>query len=308
MGVYIGKRMLLGLLTMLGATIVAFILGILSPSDPAMVALSLDGNSVPTAMELEEKRRSLGLDAPYTVQYVRWVYGVMVGDWGTSYITGDPLFPRLWEASKVTMTLTLLGLLNIIVGGLLGGTILGATRNRFRKKVAFFLTVFGSSVPSFWLAIILMHILSEQWRIFPTNGYDSLWHLVLPAFVLSVSGTSLLMRIHATGVERVQKEGYFLTARAKGLPHWYILYKHVLRNASLSSLTVIGNYIVGMIGGAIIVEVIFSLPGLGSLMLEGIRARDYPIVQGYVLLVGAMTAFINISIDICYTWLQPKIR
>ena len=86
------------------------------------------------------------------------------------------------------------------------------------------------------------------------------------------------------------------------------MYKHVLRNASLSSLTVIGNYIVGMIGGAIIVEVIFSLPGLGSLMLEGIRARDYPIVQGYVLLVGAMTAFINISIDICYTWLQPKIR
>ena len=167
------------------------------------------------------------------------------------------------------------------------------------------LSIAGTSVPTFWLAIISIHIFAENLGLFPTSGYGSFRHLLLPAIILAIPTIASVMRIQRDAMLKVQESNYVLLARAKGLPNWVIVYKYMIQNALVTSITIIGNHLRSILGGAIIIETIFSLPGFGMLLLQSIQMRDYPVIQGYVLI---MTIMINVIIDIIYVWLQPSIR
>ena len=241
---YIGTKMMLMIPTLIGITLLAFILLNLAPSDPALISLSMDGVSAPSLQEIENKRHELGLDLPLIVQYKNWICSIVIGDWGVSYITRKPVIEMLLTAAKVTVLLSLVSILFTVVLAIPIGAFMA--QSRFSRV------------------------------------------------------TDAMLKI--------QESNYVLLARAKGLPNWVIVYKYMIQNALVTSITIIGNHLRSILGGAIIIETIFSLPGFGMLLLQSIQMRDYPVIQGYVLIIGIMTIMINVIIDIIYVWLQPSIR
>lgn len=305
---YVKQKLWLFIPTLLGATLFSFILGIIAPSDPALVILTLDGVSAPTAQEIIAKRHELGLDQPVIVQYAQWLHHILVGDWGASYITNKPVLTELLESAKVTISLASLSILFVICIAIPLGIIMAAKANSKTDKALKVFSIVLTSVPSFWIAIIAIQVLCENLRLFPTSGYGSIIHLILPALLLGITSVGLLMRIQRDSLYKVLQENYFTTALAKGLPYWYAIYHHAIKNSLISVVTLLGNYLAAILGGAAIIEIIFALPGLGTLVLEAIRARDYPMIQGYVLMIGAITIIINLIVDMIYVWLQPKIR
>ena len=298
---YIGTKMMLMVPTLIGITLLAFILLNLAPSDPALISLSMDGVSAPSLQEIENKRHELGLDLPLIVQYV-------IGDWGVSYITRKPVIEMLLTAAKVTVLLSLVSILFTVVIAIPIGAFMAQSRFRRVTKLLDALSIAGTSVPTFWLAIISIHIFAENLGLFPTSGYGSFRHLLLPAIILAIPTIASVMRIQRDAMLKIQESNYVLLARAKGLPDWVIVYKYMIQNALVTSVTIIGNHLRSILGGAIIIETIFSLPGFGMLLLQAIQMRDYPVIQGYVLIIGIMTIMINVIIDIIYVWLQPSIR
>ena len=165
-----------------------------------------------------------------------------------------------------------------------------------------------TSLPGFWLAIVAMQLLCEEWHIFPTSGYGSLRHLFIPSAVLAAGTIGAVMRLERDALSEVLEKNYILTARAKGLPFFYVVYKHALKNSLLPIVTMLGNYFGGLLGGAAVIELIFSLPGLGTLVLNAVQARDYPLIQGYVLLVGSLVIGINLFVDVLYAFINPRLR
>ena len=305
---YIGTKMMLIIPTLIGITLLAFILLNLAPSDPALISLSMDGVSSPSLQEIENKRHELGLDLPLIVQYKNWICSIVIGDWGVSYITRKPVIEMLLTAAKVTVLLSLVSILFTVVLAIPIGAFMAQSRFSRVTKLLDVLSIAGTSVPTFWLAIISIHIFAENLGLFPTSGYGSFRHLLLPAIILAIPTIASVMRIQRDAMLKIQESNYVLLARAKGLPNWVIVYKYMIQNALVTSITIIGNHLRSILGGAIIIETIFSLPGFGVLLLQSIQMRDYPVIQGYVLIIGIMTIMINVIIDIIYVWLQPSIR
>lgn len=280
----------------------------MAPADPALVLLTMDGNTVPTTIELAQKRKELGLDNPFFVQYMSWFCQVIKGSWGNSYITNKPVFDEVIRAASTTIKLTIMSLIWVVITALPLGIVMAIYEKKVLGKVGFYLTLIFTSIPSFWLAILSIQIFSEELALFPTSGFTSLHSLVLPSIVLGVFTIGLVARMQFDSLRLVLKEPYLMTAQSKGLPYWYIVYAHALKNSWVSVITLLGNYVVGIIGGATVIEIIFSLPGLGTLILEAIRGRDYPMIQGYVLIVGVITIIINSLVDLLHLYLQPKLR
>lgn len=305
---YIIKRLGWSIPTFLGTMVIAFFLGRLTPADPAIVALTMDGITVPTAEEILNKRHAMGLDAPLLVQFTGWFFRLLQGDWGNSYITGKSILPDLYTALVVTFHLALVSLLEVFIIALPLGIWGGYVRGRIGKIFIIVLSTVLTSIPSFGMAILLIYFLGESWRIAPTSGYGSIYQLILPGITMGLFVTGLLLRLEKETIEKVEREEYVLLAKAKGLPRWYILYRHILPNALPVIVTAIGNYMVMIIGGSAVVEAIFALPGLGSLVLDAIRARDYTMIQGYVVMVSLVTITINLLIDCLVLWLLPYRR
>lgn len=307
MASYLWKKVLLAVPTILGITLIAFILLQLAPSDPALVSLTLDGTNAPTIDEIQIKRHELGLDKPYIEQYTDWLKGLLHGNWGNSYITNEPVFDTLITVSFVTVLLTVFAVLISMSIALPLAIILVMSSHKIIRTSVELISIFIATVPSFWLAMVGIHILAENWSLFPTNGYDSLYSLVLPAIVLAIPVTGNLIRIQRISLEEVRSMNYILFAKAKGLPTWHIIYKYMIRNSIISVLSLLGNYSRSLLGGAVVVELIFSLPGLGSAVLQAIQLRDYPMIQGYIVIMGIITILVNVVIDLLYVWLQPEI-
>ena len=308
MGEYVRQRLLLFVPTLLGMTILSFVLGFLSPSDPALVVLTLDGTSAPTAAELAAKRQELGLDQPYVTQYWHWLRGVLRGDWGVSFISGKTVWEELTTALPVTLAVAALAFFWAMLFSIFFGTAMAIYKYRRPDRLLLLSSMALTSLPSFWLAIVAMQILCEEYHLFPTSGYGTIRHLFLPSLVLAAGTIGTVMRLMRDALSKVLEENYILTARAKGLPFLYVVYKHALPNALIPIVTMLGNYFGGLLGGAAVIELIFSLPGLGTLILNAVQARDYPLIQGYVLLVGAMVIFVNLTVDVLYAVLNPRLR
>ncbi len=305
---HIGGRLATALPVLIGATLIAFLLGVIAPGDPAREALSQGGGLEPSIEQLAAMREQLGLDAPLPVQYAAWLGRVVQGDFGQSYITRQPVAEELLRRLPVTLQLATWAVFIAAFFGIGGGMVMGYFHGGAIDHAGRVFSLALLSIPGFWLAILLILVFAEILQVLPTSGYGTWQQMILPAVVLSSSTAAMLMRLSRAVMLEVMSQPYIITARAKGLSEPVIVVRHALRNMLIPLVTVIGNHAGEIFGGAIVVEVIFALPGLGRLAVSGIFQRDYPVIQGYVLVAAFVYIAFNLLIDLLYTLIHPQIR
>jgi peptide/nickel transport system permease protein len=293
-------------------TLISFGLMLLIPGDPALV---IAGPSA-TAAEIEAVRAQLGLDRPVLQRMVAWYAGLLQGDLGRSLLLGRSVGQAIWERVPVSLSLALLALAMTIVLGVLAGTIAAVRQNTWVDQAAMTFAMLGVSLPNFWLALLFIFFFAVHLGWFPTGGYVPLsedpvgWlrSLILPAVSLALMQIGLLARITRSSMLEVLKQDYIRTARAKGLPFHAVVGRHALRNVLIPLVTVIGITVSLMISGTVVIETVYSLPGIGRLIVSAILQRDYPVIQGGLLLTAILLVVINLVVDLLYAWLDPRIR
>lgn len=305
---YIGGRLATALPVLIGATLIAFLLGVIAPGDPAREALSQGGGLEPSLEQIEAMREQLGLNRSLPAQYVSWLGRVVQGDFGRSYITRQPVAEELLRRLPVTLQLATCSILIASFFGIAGGMLMGYFHGGVVDHAGRVFSLAILSIPSFWLAILLILVFSEILHLLPTSGFGTWQQLVLPAIALAASTAAMLMRLARAVMLEVMTQPYILTARAKGLSERVIVIRHALRNMLIPLVTVIGNQAGEIFGGAIVVEVVFALPGLGTLAVSGIFRRDYPVIQGYVLVAAFVYVLFYLLVDLLYTLIHPQIR
>ena len=314
MAQFILRRLALLLPVLLGVSLVVFILIRSIPGDATLLAIGVDQRITPEQRELV--RKSYGLDQPAPVQYLRWMEHVLRGDLGTSLRTRRSVNEELLLRLPVTVELTVLAALLGTGPALAAGVIAAVKRNSALDYAATIATLVGISVPNFLLATLLVLVFSLWLRWLPPIGYveltkDPLGNLrtmLLPALSLSLPLAAVLMRNTRSAVLETLGQDHVRVARAKGLSRGRVLVQHVMRNASLPILTVVGIQVAGLLGGTVIIETIFSLPGIGRYIYEAIANRDYPVVQGVTLVVAAIFVVVSVLVDILYAVLDPRLR
>ena len=291
------------LTVLLISTIIFFVIRVI-PGDPALVIAGLDASPENVAAI----RAKIGTDQPLTVQYIRWLASVVRFDFGTSLSTGQPVTQMIIERFPLTLSLALLGMVVALVLAIPLGIVSAVRRWSVWDYLGMLFSQVGMAVPGFWLGILLLLLLAVKVHWFPLFGSGTLKHLVLPAVALGFARAAVLLRLtRASMVEELSRE-YVVTARAKGLTERMVKYKHALKNALLPVVTVAGIQLGYMLGGAVIIEQVFSLPGLGRLFLTGVYQRDFPLIQGGIVFIALAFSLINFAVDILYSVLNPKIR
>ena len=301
---YLVRRLLLALPVVLGVATLVFLLIHLIPGDP--VEIMLGESALPA--DRDALREALGLDRPILEQYGSFLWGLCRGDLGVSLQQRRPVAALIREHYPATLELTLAAMLISLLIALPAGILSGIRQYSFWDHSTLFLALLGVSMPNFWLGPLLIWVFSIQLGWFPVSGKGGLAHLLLPALTLGASMAAIVARMTRSSVLEVLREDYVMTARAKGLPEARIILKHVLRNAMLPVLTVVGLQFGALLAGSIITETIFSWPGLGTLMVKAIQTRDYPVVQGCVLVIALSYVLVNLLTDLLYGVIDPRIR
>ncbi len=299
---------------MLGVLVAVFLLIRLVPGDVVTQLIGLEA-SLPRG-RAEELRRLFGIDRPIAVQFADYMAAVARGNLGKSLRTGRPVGPELARRFPVTIQLAMMGLLVAIAIGVPIGILAALRRGKVADYAASAFVLLGLSVPSFWLAILIILLFSLQLGWLPPTGYVSpgedfvgnLQHMVLPALSLGLVLAAASTRIVRSSLLEILGRHFIRTARAKGLRERAVVLRHALRNALIPVVTVIGLQFGTLLGGTVIIEQIFSLPGIGRFALEGINLRDYPVVQGAVLAIALSFTLVNLFVDMCYGFLDPRIR
>ena len=292
------------LLTVLIISTVVFVVLRVIPGDPAAVIAGIDANS----SDIEAIRTQLGSDRPLVVQYFRWIGDLINFDLGVSYVSGQPIGRLILERFPLTLTLALLGLAISILIAIPIGVLSAVHKWSAWDYLGMAISQIGMAIPSFWLGILLLLVFSVKLRIFPVFGTGTFKHLVLPALSLGLARAAVLLRLtRASMLDELDRE-YVVTARSKGLPESMVRYKHALKNALFPIVTVAGIQFGYMLGGSIIIEQVFSLPGIGRLLLTAVNQRDFPLIQGGVVFVAIAFSLINFVVDLLYAALNPKIR
>ena len=285
------------------STIVFFVIRII-PGDPALVVAGMDA----TEEAIDAIRTKLGTDQPLAVQYFQWLWKVVRFDFGESLISGQTVTSLVFQRFPLTLSLAVFGILISIVIAIPLGVLSAVKRWSGWDYAGMAFSQIGMAIPSFWLGIMLLLILAVKIPIFPLFGSGSIVHLILPAVSLGIARAAIILRLtRASMIEELSKE-YVITARAKGLTERMVKYKHALKNALLPVITITGIQLGYMLGGAIITEQVFSLPGLGRLFLTGIYQRDFPLIQSGVVFVAIIFSLINFIVDMLYSVLNPRIR
>jgi peptide/nickel transport system permease protein len=307
-------RRILGLvLVWLGVTILVFSIMHLAPGDPAMIILGPKA----TAESLARLRHELGLDQPLPVQYLRWLGNVLQGDFGRSLQLKRDVSELLWTRFRATALLATAATVIAVAIGLTAGVVSATRQYSVWDRAAILLALLGFCLPVFWLGLILQIGLAYRLPVFPVSGMnapgqsgflDTLHHLVLPAVTLGIGPAAVIARMTRSSVLEVIRQDFVRTARAKGLAERVVILRHVLRNALIPVLTIVGLQVGYLFGGAVLVEMVFSWPGLGLLMVNGILARDFPVVQGAVLVVATTYVLVNLLVDVLYTLVDPRVR
>ena len=302
---YVFKRLLIMIPVVLGVVFIVFSINRLSPGDPVVAILGVDY----TQEQYDAKYEELGLDDPFLVQFFNYIKGIVLeGDLGTSYKTKRPVWDEVAERFPTTLTL---GLLSIFLGSLLGGPagILSATKQySFADYTTTVLALFFCSVPNFWMAMMLILIFSHHLGWFPASGLRSFQHWILPTIALSMPPLARMTRMTRSCMLEIIRSDYIRTARAKGVKERVVVYKHALRNALIPIVTQWGMQLGVVIGGTVILENIFSIAGIGSLMMTAINNEDYPVIQGCVLTLSIAVCLINMVVDMLYGFIDPRIK
>jgi peptide/nickel transport system permease protein len=253
-------------------------------------------------------RAALGLEDPLPAQFVRFVTNAARGDFGKSFFHREPAFKLVIERMPTTLALTCLAILLAIVVALPVGIYSAVRRNTVLDHAATVIVFLGQSMPVFWIGIMLMLLFAVQWRLLPVSGWDSWASMVLPAVTLGAFTMPLFMRLVRSSMLEVINLDYVRTARAKGVSEWFVICRHALRNAALPIVTVIGLQFGLLLGGAVLTETVFAVPGVGRLIVGAIRQLDFPIVQAGVFLIAIIIVTVNFLVDVLYVYLNPTIR
>jgi len=309
---YIIRRLVLLIPTVLGVSILVFLMMHFIPGDPVSLLLG-DYYTEATAKAI---RAQYGLDKPLYIQYVLWLSRLFIGDWGQSIIANRPIFDDLVQRIPVTFELIILSMTFALLIAVPAGVIAALKPYSWRDYSAMITALIGVSVPEFFLGILLILFFSLLWGILPAVGYvplsESLWgnlqHMLLPAMTLGLARAALLTRLVRASMMEVIRLDYVTTARAKGVREWAVVLKHALKNALIPTVTVLGLQVGFLIGGAIVVETVFAVPGVGSFGIAAISLRDYPQVQAFVLLFALGFVLTNLTVDILYAFLDPRIK
>jgi peptide/nickel transport system permease protein len=312
--IYLVRRLLLVAPVLLGVSVVVFLVLHLSPGDPAEIMLGPQA----TKEDLERLRVELGLTEPLPVQYVRWLGHVAQGDLGRSLWMKRPVLGEVLVRFKATLILTSTALLLSTVGGIALGVASATRPNSALDRLSAVASLFGISMPVFWLGIVLMVIFALWLGWLPASGMyspygggdlrDLLAHLALPAVTLAAASVTIVARLTRSTMLETLGQDYIRTARAKGVIERLVVLRHGLRNALIPIVTVVGVQAGYLLGGAVLTETVFAWPGVGTLMVQGILARDFPLVQGCVLVVALCFVLVNLAVDLVYVWLDPRIR
>jgi peptide/nickel transport system permease protein len=309
---YVVRRVLAIVPVLFGISVLVFVLVHLIPGDVAQILLGTQA----TDQQIDTLRRTFGLDRPLPVQYVDWLSHIIRGDFGVSFRTNRPVLPDLVSRFGVTLQLTLTSTLIALLVAIPLGVASAANRGKRSDAIARVIALLGLSIPNFWLGTLLILFVSLVLHWLPPVGFVSLldnpWlglqTLILPALALGTAVAAFIMRMVRSSLLEVLRQDFIRTANAKGLQERSVLYRHALKNAFIPVLTVMGVQIGYLLGGAVIIESIFSLPGMGRFLLDSISNRDYSIVQGGVLFIALIFSFVNLSVDLVYGWLDPRIR
>lgn len=306
---YIGRRLLMLIPVLLGISLAAFLLGRIAPGDPVDDALFRIGIEFPTEEDRAAMRTKLGLDKPLPVQYLDWLGDALHGGLGRSYTGNQDIAQELMRRLPITLKVSLAALAVAVVFGVGGGVLMVACRGTWLDTVLKALSTLLLSVPGFWLALFLITVFAEWLHLLPTSGLDrGIFSLILPAVALSAANIGSTSRFTRGNILTQMGEQYIVVANAKGISQKAVMLGHAFRNSLVPIVTLIGNYFGGILGGSTIIESIFAIPGLGSYVLSAINNRDYPVIQGYVLITGATFVLITLAIDLLYILVNPKIR
>jgi len=303
-GQYIIRRLLIMLPVLLGISIIIFTIVRVIPGDPGYIMAGPHA----TKDQVEQIRAQLGLNKHPVTQYFIFIKNLFRGDLGTSTRTGLPVMREIMARLPNTLLLALTSIMIATVFGVLTGIIAGVKQNSKFDYLSMLVALFGLSMPVFWLGLMLMLLFSIKLGWFPAVGADSFKHLILPAITLGANSTAIIARMTRSSMLEVIRLDYIRTARAKGLTEKLVISRHALKNALIPVVTVIGLQTGTLLGGAVLTEIVFAWPGIGRLMVEAILSRDYPVVQGVVLVVATMFIFVNLIVDILYSYLDPRIR
>lgn len=306
------RRILSALPTLILVSVLVFALVQLSPGDPAVVAAGPDAS----AEQVAAVREQLGLNAPVFEQYFSWAGGALTGDLGNSILSGYGVVASIGQRLPVTLSLALLSIVVALVVAVPLGTIAAVKSGSWLDRLVIVVTSAGIALPSFAVGLLLIYLFSLKLSWFPATGYTPIeesparWFrgLLLPSIALGLAVAAELARHLRASLRDVLQSDYVRTARAKGLGTWKVLAKHGLKHAAIPVVTVLGLQISHLLGGAIVVEQVFGLPGVGSLAVRAVFTRDYPVIQGVALLAAMVVIVINILVDLSYSYFNPRIR
>ena len=305
---YSAKKVLLTIPILVGITFLAFGLGLIARGDPATNRASADPDYIPTQEEIQALREELGLNDPILVQYGRWIWNAVHGDLGESYINDKPVLGEMLRLLPNTLLLSGMALLVIAAAGFAGGILLALFHDRFLDWGGRVVLVFLMSIPGFCLAYFMIWLFAQKLRILPTSGADTLSCFIMPCLAVSIGSACVVMRLLRSSILGELGKNYILTAQAKGLRRGRLIFRHALRNALVPSVTYTANTFGALLGGSMITESVFSVPGIGSYALSAINNRDYIAIQGYVLFTGFAFVLVCLLADLLCAWLNPQIR
>ncbi len=301
---YIIRRIFHGLIVMLAISLVVF-LALRLTGDPVMAIM---GQGNPTKEAVDVMRHAMGLDQPLWRQLVRFLSDLATGNLGDSFRNRQPVMPQLLERMPATMTLAAAGLIVSLAVAVPIGIQSAVRRGGALDLMARVFALIGISFPNFWLGIMLMLIFAVKLRWLPASGYQGFKYLILPGITLGLILSSIITRLIRSTMLDVLRTQYIQTARAKGLSEKVVIFRHAFRNALIPTVTFVGLQLGSLLGGTVILEQVFSWPGVGRLALDGISNRDFPMVQGAVLMLAFIMIFVNLLVDLSYGFLDPRIK
>ncbi|HBM47656.1 ABC transporter permease [Clostridium sp. AM42-4] len=301
---YTGKRLLQTIFVLLGISLITFVLLQVVPGDP--VALMLEKRADPET--IAKVRKELGLDLPYYVQYLNFIKGAIHLDFGTSYFTKEVVTDALIRCFKVTVKLACMSFIFASVIGIPCGIFAAVKRGKGIDTVVMVLSIIGVSAPAFWVAIILQILFGLKLNILPISGFDTPASYILPSLALGARYAGNIARITRTSMLEVLGQDYIRTAKAKGAMRWAVILKHALKNAMIPIVTLVGTDFGYMLTGSMLIEKVFSIPGIGKLAVDAMSNRDLPLLEGTVMYIAFVFVVVNLIVDVSYAFLDPRIR
>jgi peptide/nickel transport system permease protein len=316
MSIYIIRRLLLALVMLLIVTIMVFLAMRLLPGDPVLLILTRGEASKISEEDIQNLRHEFGLDKPLPVQYITWVSNAFRGDLGISITQRVPVTQELARRFPVTLHLSLLALLLSVVIGIPAGIICAVRRGTWIDMVVTVLANLGITVPAFWLGILLIYLFAMDLRWLPVFGYTSPFvdfgqstkQIIMPVFCLSIFSLASITRQTRSSMLEVMRQDYIRTAWAKGLQERSLIFRHALKNGLIPVITLLGVSLSHVLGGSVLIETVFQIPGIGRMVVNGVFGQDYAIVQGVIFVIAIAILLINLAVDISYAWLDPRIR